>query len=600
MSLGKVSIALILAAALFAGCGYSDSDVLASYTDGAKTVDITRGDFYKSLNQWQRSSTLSSRPQQENALQEFVFNKLKAVEALKQGLDKDKTFQEELKKAIDSRLALSSYLKEKQPQFFTMEKENKFKLNDFSFKTHVISHLVIRVDDHKTVQLPDPDRFKKMDDARKTIKDPRQLDARLKQLADAKISKREKLTPAELQDAEQKALDKIKKAEAELKSGKAFTAVARAYGQDGTAHKGGYLGFVYPHMQRMDIPFRDAALALKAGETSGIVKGKFGYHLIKCDAIVTLDRGNIRDYFPTADERKQGEAQLAAMKKRLDTLKGKQKDDYEKQIENAEKQQKAGWERQMAQALQGFWFSHVMQYLDNLKTTDQNIKFHDEALKGEDKNAVVFEINHKDYQHKLTLGEYLDVLAKVHPMRLAQYGITREANDKKPFTFEERQKYLNWHITFALLSYSAYKSGVVEMESFKKAVDELRDQLLVKTIQDNKNKSIQVSDADLLDEYNKNKTRYMQSKRVQDGAGKWKTEQTQLSFVEAKDRVKATLEGIKRRDLLLGWKSQLLAQYKVKLYPDRFEIITPKKPRQQPPRQMPPRQMPQSQDKKKQ
>jgi peptidyl-prolyl cis-trans isomerase SurA len=58
-----------------------------------------------------------------------------------------------------------------------------------------------------------------------------------------------------------------------------FEDLARQYSQDGSASKGGDLGWLYPGDTVPE--FETAMAALKPGEVSGIVKSPFGYHLIQ-------------------------------------------------------------------------------------------------------------------------------------------------------------------------------------------------------------------------------------------------------------------------------------------------------------------------------
>ncbi len=66
---------------------------------------------------------------------------------------------------------------------------------------------------------------------------------------------------------------------AKLKKGEAFADLAKKYSADSTAEKGGDLGWF--DKGKMVPEFDKAAFALKDGETSGIVKSNFGYHIIK-------------------------------------------------------------------------------------------------------------------------------------------------------------------------------------------------------------------------------------------------------------------------------------------------------------------------------
>lgn len=67
--------------------------------------------------------------------------------------------------------------------------------------------------------------------------------------------------------------------EAQVKKGKDFADLAKKYSTDSTAEKGGDLGWF--DKGKMVPEFDKAAFALKDGETSGIVKSNFGYHIIK-------------------------------------------------------------------------------------------------------------------------------------------------------------------------------------------------------------------------------------------------------------------------------------------------------------------------------
>ena len=66
---------------------------------------------------------------------------------------------------------------------------------------------------------------------------------------------------------------------AKLKNGEDFAKLAGEYSIDGSRRRGGDLG----EFQRgvMVKEFEDAAFKLEKGQTSGIVKTQFGYHIIK-------------------------------------------------------------------------------------------------------------------------------------------------------------------------------------------------------------------------------------------------------------------------------------------------------------------------------
>jgi peptidyl-prolyl cis-trans isomerase D len=79
--------------------------------------------------------------------------------------------------------------------------------------------------------------------------------------------------------AQAKATDVLK----QLKAGGDFAELAKKYSKDpGSAPKGGDLDFVT--RGQMVKPFEDAAFSLKTGETSGLVKTTYGYHILQVEA----------------------------------------------------------------------------------------------------------------------------------------------------------------------------------------------------------------------------------------------------------------------------------------------------------------------------
>lgn len=82
--------------------------------------------------------------------------------------------------------------------------------------------------------------------------------------------------PAREAEVRAKAEDVLKK----LNSGGDFAALAKQYSQDtGSAAQGGYLG---PFQRGQMVPeFEEAAFALKPGETSGLVRSQYGFHIIR-------------------------------------------------------------------------------------------------------------------------------------------------------------------------------------------------------------------------------------------------------------------------------------------------------------------------------
>ncbi len=79
----------------------------------------------------------------------------------------------------------------------------------------------------------------------------------------------------------EKALEKIKKAEQELKNGENFPYVAQTYSDDPTRVKGGDLGFI--HRGRLDMDIENIAFSMDANTTSDIIEKDVGYFIVKVD-----------------------------------------------------------------------------------------------------------------------------------------------------------------------------------------------------------------------------------------------------------------------------------------------------------------------------
>lgn len=63
-----------------------------------------------------------------------------------------------------------------------------------------------------------------------------------------------------------------------LKAGKPFESLAKKFSQCPSAEAGGDLGDLQG--KKLDEDFADVARALRPGQTSGIVRTRFGYHIL--------------------------------------------------------------------------------------------------------------------------------------------------------------------------------------------------------------------------------------------------------------------------------------------------------------------------------
>jgi peptidyl-prolyl cis-trans isomerase C len=88
-----------------------------------------------------------------------------------------------------------------------------------------------------------------------------------------------KVEPQASESQRAEAQKKLEKIQEKMQNGEDFASLAKEFSQGPSNVKGGDLG--YFRRGQMVKPFQDAAFALKPGEVSGIVKTRFGYHLIK-------------------------------------------------------------------------------------------------------------------------------------------------------------------------------------------------------------------------------------------------------------------------------------------------------------------------------
>lgn len=87
------------------------------------------------------------------------------------------------------------------------------------------------------------------------------------------------LTQGATEDERAEARETIETILSELQDGGDFEALAREYSEDGTAERGGDLGFF--GRGQMVPEFEQAAFDLSVGETSGVVETQFGFHIVR-------------------------------------------------------------------------------------------------------------------------------------------------------------------------------------------------------------------------------------------------------------------------------------------------------------------------------
>lgn len=203
------------------------------------TTTITKEDFIKKINrlpEWARAR-FQNEEGKKQFLEEIIKEELLYQEAKKQGLNKDKEFQErveEFKKMTLITVVLKKEIEEK------AKAEDK-EVRDFYDK---------RQDEFKTG-----------------------LEVRASHVL---VS-----TEAEAEDILKRVLKK-----------ESFSELAKKFSKDkGTAKKGGDLGFF--GRGRMVPEFEKVAFSLKPGEVSNPVKSQFGYHIIQ---VTDRKEGKLRDF----------------------------------------------------------------------------------------------------------------------------------------------------------------------------------------------------------------------------------------------------------------------------------------------------------------
>jgi len=107
--------------------------------------------------------------------------------------------------------------------------------------------------------------------------------------------------------SEAEARQKINQVHVRLKNGEDFPTLAKLYSQDGSAQKGGDLGWLYPGDT---VPAFDQAMnALKIGEISNPVQSQFGFHIIQVLERRTTD---------VSQERQRQRATMALRQRKLE------------------------------------------------------------------------------------------------------------------------------------------------------------------------------------------------------------------------------------------------------------------------------------------
>jgi len=225
----KKIIILLFIFVVFFSCSKTDSSkILATVNDEKITID----EFNRELDKIpvNMKMLMATQSEKKSYLEKLIIKKLLLREAKKENIEKDKEFQDRLN-AIKEQLIIESLLKKK-----------------------------INLDS----QITEEDMKRYYEKNKETFK------------RDREINTRHILLNSE-EDAR-----KIKE---KLAKGEDFVELAKRYSIDPSAKaNGGEIGF---HPKGSLLPeYEDAAFKLtKPGQVSGVVKTKFGYHIIKLEGI---------------------------------------------------------------------------------------------------------------------------------------------------------------------------------------------------------------------------------------------------------------------------------------------------------------------------
>lgn len=217
-------------------------------------VKITEGDFEQEVASLPANYRSIVSTNKEKFLDDIILQELLAQEAAKEGLDKDK----DVVKMLD--------------------KLRKKILAQKLLEAKIIEKTAVTEDEAK----------KYYEENKSQYTAPEQVNA-----AHILISVKDWNNEAEVKAAQEKAETLLK----QIKGGEDFAEAAKENSDCPSRTKGGELGFFYKG--QMVPEFEEAAFSLNKGELSGIVKTKFGYHIIK---VIDKKPSKQKDFSEVKDE----------------------------------------------------------------------------------------------------------------------------------------------------------------------------------------------------------------------------------------------------------------------------------------------------------
>ncbi len=236
-------------------------------------VAISQKDFNRALTQLERRFVQAGKKLEGKQLENVKGNILETLidrELLYQKSQKDgiKISKGEVDKQIEG-------LKKQFPEKGSFEKALKsVGLTQSELETQIKRQLAVKKMIDKeiapTVKISDKEAKAFYDSHEKIFKRPEEVRA-----SHILIKVGPKATKKEVATARKK----IEAAQKRLKKGEKFAKVAKEVSEGPSAKNGGDLGFF--RRGQMVKPFEDAAFGMKVGQVSGIVRTRFGFHIIK-------------------------------------------------------------------------------------------------------------------------------------------------------------------------------------------------------------------------------------------------------------------------------------------------------------------------------
>jgi len=225
----KLICAFLLAFLLIIGCGKKDDSKIVAEIDGEK---ITLSEFNRELDKipMEVKMFVATQMGKRNYLERLIMKRLLIKEAKKENIEKEKEFQERLSE-IKDQLLIEMLLKKKLVQ--------DVKIDEGEIKKYYEAH---------------KEEFKKPEE----------------------INTRHILLKTE---------EEAKQVQERLTKGEDFIELAKRYSIDPSAKTtGGEIGF---HPRGSLVPeYEEEAFKLKrVGQVSGIVKTRFGYHIIRLEGV---------------------------------------------------------------------------------------------------------------------------------------------------------------------------------------------------------------------------------------------------------------------------------------------------------------------------